>query len=56
MFKFSKTYEVDRSTLKCDFVLFSPASMNRKDTANNQNFIDMTIEDNAIPSKNKFLD
>ena len=45
MFKLSKSYEVDRRILKCDFIRYSPAEMSTINTANSQVYINIPRED-----------
>ena len=45
-----------RSIIKCDFFLFSPASLNQIDTADNQIFPDIPRDDCAISLQNSSLE
>ena len=45
MFKLSQTFAVDRPILKCDYIRYTPPSLNLVNGENNQTFIDIPKED-----------
>ena len=55
MFKFSEIYEIDISILECDYIRYSPASINRIDTASNKISIDIQRADCVISLKDSYL-
>ena len=48
MFKLSESYEIDRRTLKCDYIRYSPAEISTINTANSQIYINLPKEDSVI--------
>ena len=55
MFKLNENYEVDRRTLKCDYIRYSPAETSTIDTPNNQIYIIIPREGSVISLLNSCL-
>ena len=56
MLNLSQKYAVDRPILKCDYIRYTPPSLNLVNGENNQIFIDIPREDSAISLKDGYLD
>ena len=56
MFKLSQKFAVDRPILKCDFIRYTPQSLNLVNRENFQIFIDIPKEDNAKLIKYSYLE
>ena len=56
MFKLSENYEIDRRTLKCDYIRYSPAEISTINTANSQTYINIPREDSIISLLNSYLE
>ena len=56
MFKLNGNNEVDRRTLKCDHIRFSPAETSTINTPNSEIYINIPREDSVISSLNSYLD
>ena len=56
MFKLNRTYEVNISTLKCDYNNYSPSQIGKINTANSQIYNDIPREDSVISLLNSYLD
>ena len=56
MFKLSENYEVDRRTLKCDYIRYSLAEKSTKNTANSQIYINIPRKDSVISLLNSYLE
>ena len=56
MFKLNENYEVDRKSLKCDYIRYSPAEISRINTANSQTYINIPREDSVISLLNSYLE
>ena len=47
MLQINERYEVDRSIFKCDYIRYTPTSLNNVETPNTQTFIDIPKEDDV---------
>ena len=56
MFKLNKKSEVDRRTLKCDYIRYSPSKINTINFANTQMYINIPREDSVVSLLNSFID
>ena len=56
MFNLSQKHIVDRPILKCDYIRYTPPSLNLVNGENNQIFIDIPREDSAISLKDSYLE
>ena len=56
MFKLNENYEVDRRTLKCDYIRYSPAETSTINTPNSQIYINIPRKDSVISLLNSYLD
>ena len=56
MFILSQKFAVDRLILKCDYIRYTPTSLNLVNWENNQVFIDIPREDSAILLKHSYLE
>ena len=56
MFNLSQKSAVDRSFLKCDFISYTPTSLNLVNGERNQIFVDIPGEDSALSLRNCYLD
>ena len=56
MFKLSQKYAVDRPILKCDWIRYSPPSLNLVNGEINQIFIDIPREDSTISLRDSYLE
>ena len=56
MFKLNENYKVDRRTLKCDYIRYSPAETSTINTPNSQIYINIPREDSVISLLNSYLD
>ena len=48
MFNISEEHAVDRPILKCDYIRYTPLSLNLRNGENNQIFIDIARRKSAI--------
>ena len=56
MFNLSQKHVVDRHILKCDYIRYTPPSLNLVIGENNQIFVDIPREDSAISLKDSYLE
>ena len=56
IFILSQNYAPDRPILKCDYIEYTPPSLNLVNGENYQIFIDIPREDSAISFKNSYLE
>ena len=56
MFNISQILAVDRPILNCDYIRFTPPSLNLVNGENNQDFIDIPRKYSAIPLKDSYLE
>ena len=56
MFKLSQKHAVGRPILICDYIRYSPPSLNPVNGENNQSFIDIPTEDSAISLKDSYIE
>ena len=56
MFNISEEHAVDRPILKCDYIRYTPLSLNLRNGKNNQIFIDIARRKSAISWKDKYLE
>ena len=56
MFNLCEKYEVDRRTLKCDYIRYSPSEISTINTANSQIHINIPREDSPISLLNSYFD
>ena len=56
MFKLSGKYEINRDTLKCDYIRYSPSEISTINTANSQVYINIPREDSVISLLNSYLE
>ena len=56
MFKLSQKHIVDRPILICDFIRYTPPSLNLVKGENNQIFNDIPRQDTAISLKDSYLE
>ena len=56
MFNLSKKNAVDRTILKCDFITYTPPSLNLVNGKNNQTFDDIPREEKAFSLKDTYLE
>ena len=56
MFKLSEKYEINRDTLKCDYIRYSPSEISTINTANSQVYINRPREDSVISLLNSYLE
>ena len=56
MFSLSQNYAFDRPILKCDYIRYTPPSLNLVIGENDQIFIDIPTEDSAISLKDSYLE
>ena len=56
MFKLDENNEVDRTTLKCDYIRYSPAKTSTTNTPARQIFINIPRRDSVSSLLNSFLD
>ena len=56
MFKLNEIYEVDRTILKCDYILYSPAETSTINTPNIQIYFNIPREDSVFSLLNSYLD
>ena len=54
MFTLSKNYAVDRTILKCDFITFTPPSLNLVNGEINRTFNDIPREEKAFSLKDTY--
>ena len=52
----SQKYAVDRPILKCDYIRYTPPSLNLVNGENNQFFIDIPREESAISLEDSYLE
>ena len=55
MLKLSQKHAVDRPILTCDYIRYTPASLNLVNGEKSQIFIDVGREDSAISLKDSYL-
>ena len=55
MFNLSQKHDVYRLILKCDYIRYTPPSLNLVNGESNQTFIDIPREDSAISSKVSYI-
>ena len=56
MFKLSEKYKIDRKTLKCDYITYSPSEISTISTPNGQININIPREDSVISLVNSYLE
>ena len=56
MFNLSQKHPVDRPIIKCDYIRYTPPSLNLVNDEKNQIFIDIPRQDSAISLKDSYLD
>ena len=56
MFNLSQKDAVDETLFKCDYIRYTPPSLNLVNGENNQLFIDFPTEDSAISLKDSYLE
>ena len=56
MFKLSEKYEIDRKTLNCDYIRYSPSEISTINTPNSQIFINIPREDSVISLLNSYIE
>ena len=56
MFKLSEKYQIDRRTLKCDYIRYSPSKISTINTGNSQIYINIPREDSLISLLNSYID
>ena len=56
MFTLSEDYEIDRRTLKCDYIRYSPSEMSTINTPNSQVYVNIPREDSVISLLNSYLE
>ena len=56
MFNISQILAVDRPILNCDYIRFTPPSLNLVNEENNQDFIDIPRNYSAISLKDSYLE
>ena len=55
MFNLCEKYEVDRRSLKCDYIRYSPSEISTINTANSQIYINVPREGSVIRLLNSYL-
>ena len=56
MFKLNEKYEINRDTLKCDYIRYSPSDITTINTTNSQVYFNIPREDSVISLLNSYLD
>ena len=56
MFKLTEKYEVDRKSLKCDFIRYSPSEISTINTSSSQIYINVPREDSVISLLNSYIE
>ena len=56
MFKLSEKYVIDRKTLKCDYIRYSPSEISTINTPNSQIYINIPREDSVISLLNSYIE
>ena len=55
MFNLNEKYEINRDTLKCDYIRFSPSEISTINTANSQIYNNIPREDSVVSLLNSYL-
>ena len=56
MFKLSENYQIDRRSLKCDYIRYSPSEISTTNTANSHIYINIPREDRVISLLNNYIE
>ena len=56
MFKLNEKYEIDRKSLKCDYIRYSPSDISTINTPNSQICINKPREDSVISLLNSYIE
>ena len=56
MFKLSEKYQIDRKTLNCDFIRYSPSEISTKNTPNSQIYKIIPREESVFYLLNSYLE
>ena len=56
MFNLSRKHAVDKPILKCDYIRYTPPSLNLVNGENNQIFIEVPRKDSAISLKDSYIE
>ena len=56
MFKLNEKYQINKNTLKCDYIRYSPIEISTINAANSQIYINIPREDSVICLLNSYLE